>query len=51
MRSEDVAVCVEGRVQGSGPAQGSNVSSRYWAGQGLPAMSHKDDKDMICAKW
>jgi hypothetical protein len=50
MRSEDVAVCVAGWVQGSGPAQGSSASSRYWAGQGLPEMSHKDEKDMICAK-
>jgi hypothetical protein len=38
------------RVQGWG-GWGSSAASRYWAGQGLPEMSHKDDKDMICAKW
>jgi hypothetical protein len=42
-----VAVCVEGRLQGSGPGQGSSAASRYWARQGLPEMSRKDEKDMI----
>jgi hypothetical protein len=39
------------RVQGWGSGWGSSAASRYWAGQGLPEVSRKDDKDATCAKW